>query len=333
MLLSRHTRRRDFISLIGGGAAWPLAAWAQQPGAMPVVGLLGLRSSDAQSDLLQAFRQGLKDTGYAEGENVAIEYRSAQGELDRLPAFAADLVRRKVAVIAAADTSAGSTAKAATATIPIVFTTPEDPVTLGLVTSIARPGGNLTGINWLAGELTAKRLELLRELVPGAARIALLVEPNNARITETTVSDAEVAARSMGLQIRVLNANTSGEIDAAFATFSHERPDALFVGTSPLFNARRIQVVHWASYHRLPAAYSGRLYAEIGGLMSYGASVADAFLQMGVYTGRILKGAKPADLPVLQSTKLELVINHQSARMLGLTVPDKLLAAADEVIE
>jgi putative ABC transport system substrate-binding protein len=333
MLLSRHTRRRDFISLIGGGAAWPLAAWAQQPGAMPVVGLLGLRSSDAQSDLLQAFRQGLKDTGYAEGENMAIEYRSAQGQIDRLPAFAADLVRRKVAVIAAADTSAGSTAKAATATIPIVFTTPEDPVTLGLVTSIARPGGNLTGINWLAGELTAKRLELLRELVPGAARIALLVEPNNARITETTVSDAEVAARSMGLQIRVLNANTSGEIDAAFATFSHERPDALFVGTSPLFNARRIQVVHWASYHRLPAAYSGRLYAEIGGLMSYGASVADAFLQMGVYTGRILKGAKPADLPVLQSTKLELVINQQSARMLGLTVPDKLLAAADEVIE
>ena len=327
-------RRREFIALLSSAAAaWPLAAWAQQPGAMPVVGLLGLRSSDAQSDLLQAFRQGLKDTGYAEGENMAIEYRSAQDQIDRLPAFAADLVRRKVAVIAAADTSAAFTAKAATATIPIVFTTPEDPVTLGLVTSLARPGGNLTGVNWLAGELTAKRLELLHELVPGAARIALLVEPNNARITETTVRDMELAARSMGLQIRVLNANTSGEIDAAFATFAHERPDALFVGTSPLFNARRIQVVHWASYHRLPAAYSGRLYAEIGGLMSYGASVADAFRQMGVYTGRILKGAKPADLPVLQSTKLELVINHQSARMLGLTVPDKLLVAADEVIE
>jgi putative ABC transport system substrate-binding protein len=243
------------------------------------------------------------------------------------------LVRRKVAVIVAGTTSAAFAAKAATATIPIVFTTPEDPVTLGLVASLARPGGNLTGINWLAGELTAKRLELLHELVPGAARIALLVEPNNARITETTVRDAEVAARSMGLQIRVLNANTSGEIDAAFATFAHERPDALFVGTSPLFNARRIQLVHWASYHRLPATYSGRLYAEIGGLMSYGASVTDAFRQMGVYTGRILKGAKPADLPVLQSTKLELVINRQTARMLGLSVPDKLLVAADEVIE
>jgi len=300
---------------------------------MPVVGLLGLRSSDAQSDLLQAFRQGLKDTGYAEGENMAIEYRSAQGQIDRLPAFAADLVRRKVAVIAAADTSAGSTAKAATATIPIVFTTPEDPVTLGLVTSIARPGGNLTGINWLAGELTAKRLELLRELVPGAARIALLVEPNNARITETTVSDAEVAARSMGLQIRVLNANTSGEIDAAFATFSHERPDALFVGTSSLFAARRVQLALLAAFHRVPATFASRQYAEAGGLMSYGASLTDASRQMGVYTGRILKGAKPADLPVVQSTKFELVINQQTARMLGLAVPPTLIARADEVIE
>jgi putative tryptophan/tyrosine transport system substrate-binding protein len=324
-------RRREFIKLFGGAATvWPLAVRAQQP-TMPVVGLLGVRLSDAQSDLLQAFRQGLKDTGYAEGENVAIEYR--QGQSDRLPAFAADLVRRNVAVIATGDTSAAIAAKDATGTIPIVFTTPEDPVALGLVPSLARPGGNLTGINWLAGELPAKRLELLHELVPGAARIALLVEPNNARITETTVKDAEVAATSMGLQIRILNANTSEEIDAAFATFVHERPDALFVGSSPFFNARRIQVVNWASYQRLPAAYSGRVYAEIGGLMSYGASVADAFRQMGTYAGRILKGAKPADLPVQQSTKLELVINHQSARMLGLTVPDKLLTAADEVIE
>jgi putative tryptophan/tyrosine transport system substrate-binding protein len=191
----------------------------------------------------------------------------------------------------------------------------------------------LTGISWLAGELAAKRLELLHELVPGAARIAQLVEPNNARVTETTVRDAQAAARSMGLQIRVLDANTSGEIDAAFASFARERPDALFVGSSPLFNLRRIQLVHLASYHRLPATYSGRVYPEAGGLMSYGASVTDAFRQMGVYTGRILKGAKPADLPVLQSTKLELVINHQSARMLGLAVPDKLLVAADEVIE
>ena len=327
-------KRREFIALIGGAAtAWPLAAPAQQSGTMPVVGLLRLISSDAQSDLLQAFRQGLKDTGYAEGENVAIEYRSAQGQIARLPALADDLVRRKVAVIAAGDTSAAFAAKAATATIPIVFNTPEDPVTHGLVTSLARPGGNLTGINWLAGELTTKRLELLHQLVPSAARIALLVEPNNARVTETTVRDMEVAARSMGLQMQVLNANTSKEIDAAFATFANERPDALFVGTSTVFNARRIQLVHWASFYRLPAAYSGRLYAEIGGLMSYGASVADASRQMGVYTGRILKGAKPADLPVQQSTKLELVINHQTARMLGLSVPDKLLAAADEVIE
>jgi len=232
-------------------------------------------------------------------------------------------------LIAAANAPAAFAAKAATATIPIVFTTPENPVTLGLVTSLARPVGNLTGVNWLSGELTAKRLELLRELVPGAAHIALLVEPHK----ETTVRDVEAAGRSMGLQIRVLQADTSGAIDAAFRTFAQERPDALFVSTGPLFNARRIQLVHLASYHRVPATYSGRLYVEAGGLMSYGASVADAFRQMGVYTGRILKGAKPADLPVLQSTKLELVINHQTARMLGLTVPDKLLVGADEVID
>jgi putative ABC transport system substrate-binding protein len=318
-------RRREFITTVGGATAtWPFAVHAQQS-AMPVVGMLGLRPSDAQSDLLQAFRLGLKEAAYADGENVTIEYRSAQQQIDRLPELAVDLVRRKVAVIAAATTPA--------TTIPIVFTTPEDPVTLGLVTSLARPSGNLTGINWLAGELTAKRLDLLRELVPGAARIALLVDPNNAGVTQMTVRDMEEAGRSMGLQPRVLNANTSGEIDAAFATFVRERPDALFVGTSPLFNARRIQLVHLASYHRIPATYSGRVYAEVGGLMSYGASVADAFRQMGIYTGRILKGAKPGDLPVQQSTKLELVINHQSARMIGLTVPDKLLVAADEVIE
>ena len=220
-------KRREFITLLGGAAAaWPLAARAQQP-AMPVVGLLDVRSSDAPADLLQAFRQGLKETGYAEGENVAIEYRSAQNQIDRLPELAADLVRRKVAVIAAANTASAFAAKAATATIPIVFTTPEDPVALGFVTSLARPGSNLTGVNWLAAELTAKRLELLRELVPAAVRIVLLVEPNNARTTETTMRDAEAAARSMGLQIRVLAANTSGEIDAAFATFAHERPDAV----------------------------------------------------------------------------------------------------------
>jgi putative tryptophan/tyrosine transport system substrate-binding protein len=323
-------RRRNFIAgLASTTVAWPLAARAQQR-AMPVVGLL---SSDVQPDLLQAFRQGLKETGYIEHENIAIEYRTAQNQIGRLSEFAADLVHRKVDVIVAGNTSAAFAAKAATTTIPVVFNTPENPVTLGLVTSLARPGGNLTGINWLGGELSAKRLGLLHELIPGAARIALLVEPNNGRVTETTVRDVEAAARSIGLQIRVLNANTSGEIDAAFATIARERPDALFVGSSPLFNSRRIQLVHLASYHRVPAIYSGRLYPEAGGLMSYGASVTDAFRQVGVYTGRILKGAKPADLPVLQSTKLELVINHQSARMLGLSVPDKLLVAADEVIE
>jgi putative ABC transport system substrate-binding protein len=322
-------RRRDFIQAVTGSVAvWPLAARAQQL-AMPVVGYL---SSDTP-DLLQAFRQGLKETGYIEHENVAIEYRVPQNQNARLPEFAADLVHRKVDVIVAANTPAAFAAKAATTTIPIVFNTPADPVALGLVTSLARPGGNLTGINWLASELAAKRLELLHELIPGAARIALLVEPNNARVTETTVRDVEAAARSIGLQIRVLNANTSGDMDAAFATIARERPDALFVASSGLFNSRRIQLVHLASYYRVPAIYSGRLYPEAGGLMSYGASVTDAFRQVGVYTGRILKGASPADLPVLQSTKLELVINRQSARMLGLSIPEKLLVAADEVIE
>jgi putative tryptophan/tyrosine transport system substrate-binding protein len=321
-------RRRDFISLLGGAAAWPLAARAQQP-AMPVVGWI---SPDAP-DLLQAFREGLKETGYIEHENIVIEFRPVQNQIDRLPEFAADLVRRKVNVIVAGNTASALAVKAATTTIPVVFNTPGDPVTLGIVTNLARPEGNLTGITWLAGELSAKRLELLHEVIPGAARIALLIEPNNGVITEAIVRDVEAAARPMGLQIRVLDANTSGEIDAAFATIARERPDALFVGTSPLFNSRRVQLVNLASYHRVPATYSGRLYPEIGGLMSYGASVTDAFRQVGVYTGRILKGARPSDLPVLQSTKLELVINHQSARMLSLSIPDKLLVAADEVIE
>jgi putative ABC transport system substrate-binding protein len=323
-------KRREFMTLLGGTAAWPIAARAQQP-AMPVVGLL---SSDALApDLLQAFRQGLRDTGYAEGENIVIVSRMAQNQIDRLAEFTADLVHRKVDVIVASNTSAAFAAKVATTTIPIVFSTPEDPVTIGLVASLARPGGNLTGINWLGGELTAKRLELLHELVPRAARVALLVEPNNARVTEIIVRDAEAAAGSMGMQIRVLDANTSGEIDAAFATFAREPPDALFVGSSSLFNRRRIQLVHLASYHRVPATYTGRIYAEVGGLMSYGASVTDALRQVGVYAGRILKGAKPSDLPVEQSTKFELVINIQAARTIKLDVPSQLLARADEVIE
>jgi putative ABC transport system substrate-binding protein len=238
-----------------------------------------------------------------------------------------------VAVIATAGNVPALAAKAATATTPIVFGIGDDPVRLGLVASLARPGGNATGINFFNAEVTAKRFELLREMVPAATRIALLVQPENVRVTEPTVRDVEAAARAMGVQIRVLDANTNREIDAAFATFVHERTDALFVGPSAYFNARRVQLVHWATHHRVPATYSGRQYVEAGGLMSYGTNIIDAHRQMGVYTGRVLKGAKPADLPVMQATKFELVINLQSAKMLGLAVPPGLLARADEVIE
>jgi ABC-type uncharacterized transport system substrate-binding protein len=279
------------------------------------------------------FVRGLKEAGFVEGENVAIIYRWAENQLDRLPALAADLVGRRVAVIAAGPTTATSAAKAATTTIPIVFNAPEDPVKLGYVASLARPGGNLTGINWFVSELMGKRLELLREMVPAVAHIALLVDPSYARIAEATVRDVEAAAAAMGLQVRVLDANSSREIDAAFASFEHERPDALFVGTSPFFNSRRLQLVHWATHQRMPASYSGRQYVEAGGLMSYGTNLLDAFRQMGGYAGRILKGAKPAEMPVSQATKFELVINQQTARMLGLSVPASLLARADEVIE
>jgi putative ABC transport system substrate-binding protein len=329
-------KRREFIALLGGSAAalaWPRAAHAQQP-AMPVIGFLGSTSHDANADRLRAFRQGLKDSGYVEGENVAIEYRWADNQIDRLPALAAELVRSKVAVIAAiVGHPSVSAAKAATTTIPIVFISAEDPVKLGFVASLARPGGNLTGINFFNAELTAKRLELLRELVPAALRVAVLVNPASAMSTETTLKDAEPAARALGLQIQILNASTSREINAAFATFMRERPAALFVGGDPFFNSRRIQMVQLAAHHSIPAAYASREYTEAGGLMSYGTSFPDTFRQAGAYTGRILKGAGPADLPVVQASKFELVINAETARMLGLTVPPSLLATADEVIE
>jgi putative ABC transport system substrate-binding protein len=326
--------RRAFIALLSGAAAaWPLSARAQQP-AMPVIGFLNPYSPNGQSDRLRGFRQGLAETGYVEGVSLAIEHRWAEGQFDRLPALAAELARRQVAVIAATGSiAAASAAKAATTTIPVVFVVAEDPVRVGLVASLAQPGGNLTGINFLSAELVAKRLELLRELVPGTARLAVLVNPANAINTETTLRDVQAAARAIGLQIQVLNASTSGEINTAFASLGRERPDALFVGGDAFFNTRRVHLVNLASRHALPAAYAERVFPEIGGLMSYGTDIVDAYRQVGSYAGRILKGAKPADLPVMQATKFELVINVESARMVGLTVPSSLLALADEVIE
>jgi putative ABC transport system substrate-binding protein len=327
-------RRRYFITLLGGAAAaWPRAARAHQS-AMPVIGFLHPASPESYADQLRAFRQGLKEAGFVEGENVAIEYRWAEGQNDRLPALADELVRRRVAVIAAAGgPNSTLAAQAATTTVPIVFVTGQDPVRLGLVTSLARPGGNLTGINFFTVELVAKRLELLRELLPGAMRIAVFVDPVSAATTESTLRDVEAAAGVMRLQIQVLKASTSREIEAAFTSFVGERPDALFVGISTFFTARRVQLAQLAARHAVPAIYPDRLHAEVGGLISYGASLTDAYRQVGIYTGRILKGAKPADVPVVQSSKFELVINHPTARMLGLTVPPSLLARADEVIE
>jgi putative tryptophan/tyrosine transport system substrate-binding protein len=325
-------KRRDLITLLGGAAAWPLAASAQQP-AIPVIGFLSAASPEAYTDRVRAFRQGLRDAAYVEGDNVAIEYRWAEGQYDRLPALAAELVRRQVAVIVAAPTPSAYAAKSATATIPIVFTVGDDPVKLGLVSSLARPGGNLTGVNFFGSEVVSKRLELLRELVPRIGRVAVLVNPSNATLSETTVRDVEAAARGMGLEVQVFNASTSWEIDAAFANLVRERSDAVFVGGDAFFTSRRVQLATLATRYVIPSSFSQREVTEAGGLMSYATNVRDTFRQVGVYVGRILKGAKPADLPVVQSSKFELVINHQTARMLGLTVPDKLLVAADEVIE
>ena len=298
---------------------------------MPVIGVLDARSPGTTENHLRAFRQGLKETGYVEGENVAFEYRWADNQIDRLPELAAELTRRQVSIIAGSIPAVALAAKQATTAVPIVFLVNEDPVKLGLVASLALPGGNAAGINIFSAELTAKRLDLLRQLVPGMARVAVLVNPANATSTETTLKDVEAAARSAGLQINVLNASTSPEIEAAFA--SRERPQALFVASDAYFYIRRVQLTHLATRHTIAATYSQREFAEAGGLRSYGANLADAFRQIGVYAGRILKGAKPADLPVVQSSKFELVINSSTARMLGLTVPDKLLSIADEMIE
>ena len=326
-------RRREFITGLAGATAWPLAARAQQP-AMPVIGFLNSQSPDGYTERLRGFRQGLKEAGFIEGENVAIEYRWAENQLDRLPALATDLVRRRVAVVVALGSpNLAMVAKAATTTIPIVFLVGEDPVRFGLVASLARPGGNITGINLFNNEINAKRLTLLRELITTAVRAAVLVNPTNASIAETTAKDVETAAHALGLRLQVHNAGTSREIDATFATFAGERPDALFVAGDPFFNSRRVHLVHLASHHRLPTIYASRAYPDIGGLMSYGTDVTDSYRQSGAYTGRILKGAKPAELPVVQASKFEFVINAQTARMLGLTVPPTLLATADEVIE
>jgi putative ABC transport system substrate-binding protein len=324
-------RRREFIAVLGGAVAMPLAARAQQQ-AMPVIGFLDPTSLGANKDRLLGFHRGLKDSGYVDGENVTVVYRWAEHQNDRLSELAADLVRRRVAVIAVAGSAAAFAAKRATTTIPIAFAVGDDPVRLGLVASLARPGGNLTGISFIATELVAKRLELLRELVPAATRVAALVNPANPT-SISSARDVQPAARAMGLHIQVLNASTSGEIDAAFATFVRDRLDALFVAGDALFLTRRVQLVTLTARHAIPASFPLRDFTEAGGLMSYGSNNTDAYRQVGAYAGSILKGAKPADLPVVQASKFELVINHQTARTLGLTVPPSLLARADEVIE
>ena len=326
-------RRRDLITLLGGAAAaWPLAARAQRKG-MPVIGFLHFASPGPSAPFVAAFREGLSDSGFAEGQNVAIEYRWAEGHYDRLPALAADLVGRKVDLIATlSGTRTALVAKAATSTIPIVFFTGGDPVEEGLVASFARPGGNLTGVAVQTGEVTAKRLELLSEQVPQAGVIALLLNPTNAS-TESTISDMQDTARAKGGQLAILKASTAGEIDAAFATLASLHAGALFVSSDPFFTDRREQLAALASRYAIPASYPTRLFAASGGLLSYGPSFAAGSRQAGAFAGRILKGAKPADLPVQQPTKFELVINLKTAKALGLTVPQSLLAGADEVIE
>ena len=330
--MTAKMKRREFITLLGGGAvAWPLAARAQQS-AMPVIGFVytGQTSSEA-SPFVAAFRQGLRDAGFIEGQNVAVEYRWPGGQYERLPGLAAELVQRQVAVIVG-NTPPAIAAKTASSAIPIVFFTGADPVKLGLVASFNRPGGNATGVSFWSAALEAKRLGLLHELLPQATVIAALVDPNFLTAA-SQLNDLQDAARSLGKELHVLQASTESDLDSRFATLARQRPDALIVAAAPFFTARRKELVALADRHRIAAIYSWREFPEAGGLMSYGASFTDAFRQAGVYTGRILKGEKPADLPVLQPTKYELIINTKTAKALGLQIPDRLLALADEVIE
>jgi len=325
-------RRRAFITLLGGATvAWPLAARAQQTG-MPVVGYLDASSPGASAPRVAIFRRGLAEAGYVEGRNVAIEYRWAEGRYDRLPEMAVELVRREVAVIVASTIPAAVAAKSATATIPIVFYVAGDPVKLGLVAGLARPGGNATGVNNFAAELGAKHLGLLRELLPTAARIGLMVNPTNPNV-EGATKDVTAAALATGVEIDVVRASDSREIEVAFATLVRNRADALVVGPDAFFTSRRLQIATLATRHALPAVSNSREFAEAGGLMDYGTSLTEVYRQLGVYAGRVLKGDKPAELPVVQSTKFELVINLPTARALGLEIPATLLARADEVIE
>jgi putative ABC transport system substrate-binding protein len=325
-------RRREFITLLGGAAALPLAVRAQQP-AMPLIGFLDPRTLDVVATRLRGLRQGLKESGYVDGENVGIAYGWAEDHNDRLPALAVDLVRRSVAVIVTSGPPSSFAAKAATTTIPIVFLVSTDPVQLGLATSLSRPGANMTGINIFNTELASKRLELIRDLLPRAGRIGVLVNPADPKLTEAQLRDVNAAARSMGLVIQVHNADTSAEITGAFEAMGRERPDAVLIAATPFFNGRRVQLTQMAAFHRLPAIYSGREYVEVGGLMSYASDIVDAYRQAGLYVSRILKGARPAELPIVQANKFELVINAQTARMLGLVVPASLFGRADEIID
>jgi ABC-type uncharacterized transport system substrate-binding protein len=326
-------KRRDFITLIGGAAAWPLAARAQQQ-PIPVIGYLSAASPEPNAPLVASFRKGLSETRFVEGQNVTLEYRWAHNDLARLPELAADLIRRRVAVIVTPGSASGAlAAKAATATIPIVFWTTTDPVQAGLVSSLSRPGGKVTGVASMGVEIGGKQLDLLHELLPKAERFAVLVNPTNIAFASSIIKEVQTAASALGRQIEILNASTNREIDIAFASLVQRRAEALMVAPSNLFEGRRVQLTTLATRHAVPAIYPSREFVEAGGLMSYSASFSDLYRQVGIYAGRILKGAKPADLPVEQSTKFEFVINLQTVRVFGLDVPPTLLARADEVIE